>query len=1118
MKTLLKVLMLCLFLCGITLPLQAQQINEDTFKGLEFRNLGPALTSGRIADIAIHPENESIWYIAVGSGGVWKTTNSGTTWKPIFDKQKSYSIGCITIDPNNSHTIWVGTGENVGGRHVGYGDGIYVSYDDGQTWKNMGLKKSEHISKIIVHPEDSNIIWAAVQGPLWSKSGERGFYKSVDGGKTWKKTLGDNEWTGVTDIVIDYTNPDVLYAATWQRHRNVAAYMGGGPGSGLHKSTDGGETWTKLTAGIPKSNLGKTGLAISPFNNEVIYAAIELDRRKGGLFMSTNGGTSWSKQSDAISGGTGPHYYQELYASPHHEGKLFLMSNTVQISDNHGKKFYPMNEKRKHVDSHAMAFKKHDPNYVLFGTDGGLYESFDLTDSWKYVHNLPVTQYYKVAVDDSAPFYKIYGGTQDNGSHGGPSRTAKSEGIANSDWWVTLAADGHQSATEPGNPDITYGEFQQGALWRIDQKTKETVFIQPQPKEGEPYERFNWDAPILVSQYDPKRLYFASQRVWKSDNRGDSWTPISNDLTRNQTRLALPIMGKQQSFDNAWDVLAMSNYNSITSLAESPKQEGLLYAGTDDGIIQVTENGGADWRKIEVGSIKGIPATAFVNDIRADLFDANTVYAALDNHKYGDFKPYLIKSADKGRTWTSINGNLPSNLITWRLVQDHIKKDLLFAATEFGVYFTNNGGKKWIKVTSGIPPIAIRDITIQRRENDLVAASFGRGFFVLDDITPIRNFDAAIASAEGTLFDVKPAYWYVEQREVYAQGNDKYTAPNPPFGAVFTYYLSDKVTSLKDKRKESEKAAIKGNKAVPFPGWDALDAENRQQKPMIVLTIKDSNGTVVNTVKGTNKKGFNRVSWKLNIADRSGERLNPPKPVPQYFNFNIMVTPGDYTVTLSKLVDGQLTELSPAKPFKVIPLRKGALEGAPYDEINAFREKFQALEQDLKATDLVLKKAILTVNAMQRALQKSKNPSGSLLSEIHQQREALAKLDMQLNGNKAKNEIGEKNDPSPKGVSFMAKAALASSTYGPTALHKETLNTAINSLSKIKTSLKGIVNSQIPALERKLKSAGAPWIEGQGAHRLIDKNTILIAVTLLGCCYFLSIIFTPSQLRGISSI
>ena len=1055
---------------------------ETILAGLKFRNIGPALTSGRIADIAIDPKNENIWYVAAASGGVWKTTNSGTSWNPIFDKEASYSIGCLTIDPNNSHTIWVGTGENVGGRHVGFGDGIYVSYDDGQTWKNMGLKNSEHISKIVIHPKNPQIILAAVQGPLWSKGGDRGLYKSVDGGKTWNKTLGGNEWTGVTDIALDPNDANVLYAATWQRHRTVAAYMGGGPDSGIHKSTDGGETWTKLSVGIPKSNLGKIGIAISPFNSEIIYAAIELDRRTGGVYISYNGGASWSKQSDAIAEGTGPHYYQELYASPHDEGKLFLMSNNTLVSDDHGKTFYKMNEKNKHVDSHVIAFKKSDKNYLLFGTDGGLYESFDLTQSWKFIDNLPITQYYKIAVDDSAPFYKIYGGTQDNGSHGGPSRTTNKDGITNADWWITLDADGHQSAVEPGNPNITYGEFQEGFLWRIDQTTGESVFIQPQAGKGEPIERFNWDAPILVSPHDSKRLYFASQRVWRSDNRGDSWTPISKDLTRDQERLGLPIMGQQQSWDNPWDVLAMSNYNTITSLAESPKQDGLLYAGTDDGIIQITEDDGQTWKKIEVGNIKGIPATAFVNDLRADLFDANKVYAALDNHKYGDFKPYLIASSDKGKTWRSINGDLPNRLITWRLVQDHVNKDLFFVATEFGVYFTNTSGEKWIKLSSGMPTISIRDIAIQRRENDLVAASFGRGIFILDDIEPLRNFNSTTNKPEEVFFDIKPAYWYVEKSGIYGQGDDKYKAPNPPFGAVFTYYLSDKLKSLKDIRKEKEKEAIKGNQVIPFPGWDTLSDELKQQEPKIVLTIKDENDNIVNTVIGTNEKGYNRVNWNLSVADRSGEKLKTKKSEDDYFSFNIMATPGNYTVDLSKITDGKITRLSEPKPFEVIPLRKGTLEGASYEEINIFRDRFYEYQQELNATNTILNKTILRVEAMQRALLKAKVSSAALSEALYVQRSALLNLDEHLNGNKAKIQIGEKNASTPNEIAFLAKVALSFSTYGPTELHKTVLETSAIKLANIKSDLELIVKTKIPELERQLKAIGIPWVEGQGLN------------------------------------
>ncbi|NAY90943.1 glycosyl hydrolase [Muricauda sp. JGD-17] len=1074
----LKILPFLLVTLTISFQNFAQKPDSSSFKGLEFRNIGPALTSGRIADIAIHPNNENVWYVAVGSGGVWKTTNAGITWKPIFDDQPSYSVGCVTIDPNNPNIIWVGTGENVGGRHVGFGDGIYVSHDEGKTWKNKGLKASEHISKIIVHPNDSNIIWVAVQGPLWSKGGERGFYKSMDGGTTWKKTLGDNEWTGVTDMVIDHTNPDVLYAATWDRHRTVAAYMGGGPGSGIHKSTDGGETWTKLTNGIPKSNMGKIGLAISPFNNETIYAAIELDRKKGGVYMSNNRGGSWTKQSDAVSGGTGPHYYQELYASPHQEGKLYLMSNVVQVSDDHGKHFEFMNEEKKHVDSHAMAFKPSDPDYVLFGTDGGLYESFDLTKTWRHFGNLPLTQYYKIAVDDTAPFYNVYGGTQDNGSHGGPSRTKSKAGILNSDWWITLGADGHQSAIEPGNPDITYGEFQQGWLWRVDQTTGETVFIQPQPSAGDPHERFNWDAPILVSPHNPTRLYFASYRVWKSENRGDDWTAISSDLTRNEERITLPIMGRQQSWDNPWDVDAMSNYNTITSLTESPVQEGLIYAGTDDGILQVTEDGGNTWRKIMLGDIKGVPNRAFVNDVRADLNDASTVYLILDNHKEGDFKPYVLKSTDKGRTWSFINGDLPKTLLTWRIVQDHKKANLLFLATEFGVYFTNNGGTNWIKLKGGLPTISFRDITIQRREDDLVLGSFGRGIYILDDISPIRDFDAT-AMKETTLFKVKPAYWYIEKDEVYGQGHSQYAAKNPPYGAVFTYYLPEKLKTMKEIRTEKEKELNKDGNNIPFPGWDALEEETNQEKPAVVLIVKDSEGKVVNKVDGTNKKGFNRVAWDLSYADRKGIPLKSTGGDQNFFASPYLATPGTYSVELYQRVDGRLQQLSTAQTFEVKPLGKGALPSKPITEIDAFRAEFQHFQQDLMATTTTLEKNLTKVDAMKRALDEAVNPTAELSNRIYNVKSQLLALNAQVNGNPAKNEIGERNPPSPQDGNFVGFVALGN-TYGPTGNHKAAFSRANNQLQDIKQELNVLVNNTIPALEASLKAAGAPWIEGQG--------------------------------------
>lgn len=1071
--------LIVVFIIYTVYPVFSQESQPSVLDGLKFRSIGPATTSGRIADIAINPVNESIWYVAVGSGGVWKTENMGTTWDPVFEKQESYSIGCVTLDQANPNTVWVGTGENVGGRHVGFGDGVYVSHDAGKTWKNMGLRASEHISRIVVHPENPDIVWVAAQGPLWNKGGDRGLYKTTDGGLTWNKTLGDEAWTGVTDIELDPTNPDVIYAATWDRHRTVASYIGGGPGSGIYKSTDGGDSWTKLSEGIPSSNLGKIGLAVSPFDPATVYAAIELDRKKGGLFISTDAGASWTKQSDAVSGGTGPHYYQELYASPHQDGRLYLMSNTVLISDDHGSTFKEMNEENKHVDSHAMAFKPSDPDYVLFGTDGGLYESYDLTKTWRFFPNLPVTQYYKVAVDDAKPFYHIYGGTQDNGSHGGPSQTRSSGGILNSDWWKTIGADGHQSATEPGNPDITYAEYQQGVLWRIDQTTGETVFIQPQPGEGDPYERFNWDAPILVSPHKPSRIFFGSYRVWKSENRGDAWTPISGDLTRNEVRMSLPIMGRHPSWDNAWDVYAMSDYNTITSLAESPVQEGLIYAGTDDGILQVTEDGGASWRKIMLGDIKGVPQRAFVNDVRADLFDAGTVYLVLDNHKEGDFKPYLLKSADMGRTWNFINGDLPGRLLTWRVVQDHKDRNLLFAATEFGVYMTQNGGGKWTQLKGGLPTISFRDITIQRDQDDLVAASFGRGFYILDDISVLRNLKVQEPPAEAKLFPVRTADLFVQRAAMDSQGDTEFKGENPPYGAVFTYYLPDEIKSLHTIRVENEKPLRQNNTNIPFPGWEALAEETNQEEPLILFTITDGAGVVVNTIKGVNKKGVNRIAWGFNYAEREGVPQEEPQgEEDEWDKRTYLATPGTYQATLYQWVDGNLTMLDGPEAFEVRKLDEGALPGQPAEQINDFRERFQNFQQDLNQVKVELEEGTNIVNAMQRALQQAKKPSANLYAEIYSAREAFLDLNALMNGNSAKNQIGEDNPPSPGNAVTVGGRALGN-TYGPTSNHIKALDRAEKQLAGVKDRLETLMQTTLPTLRSALKEAGAPRIAGQ---------------------------------------
>ena len=1044
--------------------------------GLEWRNIGPAINSGRIADIDIHPENENVMYVGVGSGGVWKTVNAGTTWQPVFDDQSSYSIGSVTIDPSAPDIVWVGTGENHGGRHNAFGDGLYKTTDGGRTWTTMGLEESEHLSTIIVHPHDSDVVWVAAQGPLWSSGGERGLYKTTDGGETWEKKLGEGEWTGVTDIVIDPRDPDRLYAATWDRHRTVAAYMGGGPGSGLWKSEDGGETWRELTTGLPTSNLGKIGLAISPQQPDIVYAAIETDRSSGGVWMSEDRGESWRQMSDAVAGGTGPHYYQELYASPHEFGRLWLVSNTTLTSDDHFATYQGINNDEKHVDDHAIAFRQSDPDYIIFGSDGGLYETFDGMETWRYVANLPVMQYYKIAVDDAAPFYHVFGGTQDNGSNGGPTRTAYEHGIRNADWFKTLGADGHDQATEPGNPDILYAESQQGNLHRVDRTTSEEVPIQPQAREGEPFERFNWDAPIETSFHQPSRVYHASYRVWRSDDRGDSWTPISGDLTRGDERIEMPILGRAQSYDNPWDMGAMSNYNTITSLGESPIDEDVIWAGTDDGLLHVTEDGGENWRRIEVGTLPGMLDRAFVNDIKADHHDRSTVYVALDNHKEGDYAPYLVKSADLGRSWESLADDLPARHLVWRVVQDHVDPDLLFAATEFGIFVTVDGGDEWIEMNAGIPTISFRDIVIQRDHEDVVAASFGRGIFVLDDYTPLREAAAQGLDAEAMLFDTRPGLWYVEKEVSEDQGADEWTAENPPYGAVFTYHLRDGYLSMEAERRRAE-ARIDEEDDIPFPGWDALEAEMRERGPWVQVVVRSEDGRIVNRVDGPTSPGFHRVAWDLTHA--AGGLVEAGD---EGTDGELWALPGDYTASLMVLEEGQAREIAGPVDFEVVPLYQGALPRVSPQVAAAFRTEYVEVQNELDRAESLLQGQIETVEALQTSLMRAPSADPALVASLEDARQQLLELSERMDESEARDEVGEPPLRPTPGDRLNAAEGGLETTYGPTQMHRSMLDIAREELAPLRAEIERFADEVVPELEAAVEAAGGPPL-GRGVGR-----------------------------------
>ena len=1062
---------------------EESRLVPETFEGLALRGIGPALMSGRIADIAIDPGDRSTWYVAVGSGGVWKTTNAGTTWTSVFDGQGSYSIGCVAVDPNRPTTVWVGSGENGSGRHAGFGDGVYRSLDGGGTWENMGLRASERIGSIRIDPRDSDVVYVAAQGPLWSGGGERGVYKTEDGGATWALVLaGANEYTGANEVVLDPNDPDVLYAAMHQRQRNVAALIDGGPGSGIHKSTDGGATWRELTAGLPDEDLGKIGLALAPQDSQVLYATIELAHRGGGFYRSVDGGASWEQRNDSMAGGTGPHYYQELWASPHSIGRVYQAGPRMLMTEDGGASMHPMGEEFKHGDNHAMAFDPDDPEYLLVGSDGGIYESFDLGATWKFAANLPVTQFYKVAVDYDEPFYNVYGGTQDNNTQGGPSRTVNVNGIRNADWFITLYADGHQPAVDPTNPDIVYSEWQEGNLVRYDRRTGEIVYIQPQPAEDEPWDRFNWDAPILISSHDPARLFYASQRVWRSDDRGDSWTPLSGDLSRGEDRLRQPLMGRVWSYDAIWDLYAMSKYATITSLAESPVDERVLYAGTDDGLIQVSEDGGASWRRID--ALPGVEARFFVNDIKADLFDASTVYVCVDHHKDGDFKPYVLMSTDRGRSWRSIAGDLPDRHLVWRLVQDEVNPELLFVGTEFGVFFTVDGGGRWVKLGGNAPTIPFRDLAIQRREHDLVGATFGRGFWILDDYTPLRTVSAELLEQEAHLFEVRDAWWYVERRplgqgEKASQGHAYFTAPNPPFGAVFTYYLRDELKTAAELRKEREQSLSEAGGDTPTPGWEALLEEAWQDEPAVVFTVRDAGGEVVRTLRAPAGKGLQRISWDLRGPTPSPWREGEGEDEDGE-DSGSLVLPGRYVVTMATVHDGVTRGLGEPRTFEVkrLPVEP-ALTRNSLDTTAAFLARLDRLQRQFSGALASVDEALVEVGAIRDVIARSATEDASLDGEARRIQRRLRELRETLRGNDAREMAG---DPGPVSVQrrlSVATTGTGLSTYGPTPNLERSVDIGEAGLNRVRVELQQLVVGELEALHARLRAAGLPWSPGR---------------------------------------
>ncbi len=1066
-------------------------------KGLKLRSIGPALMGGRIADIAVDPRRPSTWYVAVGSGGVWKTTNAGTTWTPVFDDQPSASIGCVTLDPTRPDTVWVGTGESVSGRHVAWGSGVYRSRNGGATWDGMGLERSEHIGAILVDPRDGDTVYVAAEGPLWSSGGERGVFKSTDGGTTWTAVLAIDDDTGVTKLAFAPGDPDTLYAAAYQRRRHVATFLGGGPGSGIHKSTDGGTTWRRITEGLPKGDMGKIGLAVTAADPDRVYATIEAQEHDAaderGFYRSNDRGESWSKQNSYLSGGTGPHYYQEIFASPVDPDRVYQVDVFLHVTCDGGKTFGHLESgTTKHSDNHVVWIDPSDGEHLLVGTDAGLYETFDEGSTFRHFGNLPISQFYRIAVDNSLPFTNVLAGAQDLGTLYGPTRTTNIDGVRNQDWTVPLGADGYHTAFDPDDPDICYLEWQVGNVVRHNRRTGELIDIKPQPGPDDPPERWNWDCPIAISPHDPARLYVASQRVWRSDDRGDSWTPISGDLTTNRNRYEMPSFGAVPSIDSLYDHAAMSLYSTISHLSESPVVDGLLYVGTDDGLIHVSDDGGASWRT--AGTPPGLPADLFVNAVRPSEHEADVVFVAADDHKHGDYTPYLFRSDDRGETWRSIRGDgsgaLPDGVIVWAIEQDHRNPALLFVGAENGLWVTVDGGANWHRLSGGVPTVSFRDLTLQRRDDDLIGATFGRGVYVLDDYGPLRTMTEDLLSggrSEGAavLFPVRDAWWYVPRLTAQAVGqptlgSSAFRADNPDLGATVTYHLPEDVVGPRKARRNKEetdrKAAGQAPVDVAVPDLDTLWNERVTAEPSVVVTIRNAGGEPVAMVAGGTKAGLHRVTWNLRrppihaVPWEKPEFKAPWDRDPE----GPLVEPGRYCAEVAVLSTDGYVPLTDREWFVVKAVPELAESAEHRRSVAAFAERVASLGRAVLGAGHDVDTARDRIKHLRATIRRTPPTDPSLGARLESAHRTVEQLDRELNGDPVHERLSEADRPSIGELVGRTADFVWSTTEPPTRTQRTVIDRAEQAFGPWRERFDATL-AELDALVADLDAAGGTW-------------------------------------------
>ena len=1065
--------------CASLAALGSGQTNPtDKLKNLEFRDIGPAIMGGRIDDIAVVVRDPNVVYVGAASGGVWKTTNNGTTWEPVFDKEGVSTIGDIAIAPSDPSIIWVGSGEPNNRQSSSWGDGIYKSVDAGKTWQKMGLAATQHIGRVVINPRNPDVVYAAALGHLWGPNPERGVYKTADGGKTWAQVLKINDDTGVSDLAMDPESPDILYAAAYERRRTPFGFAGGGPGGGIYKTTDGGATWKKLTKGLPYENggdVGRIGLDIYQKDPNIVYAVVQ--HEKGGTFRSEDKGETWKKMGDTD---PRPSYYSQIRVDPNNDLRIWELGAQMFVSEDGGKTFTTQRVRGIHGDFHAMWIDPSDSRHMITGCDGGINWTYDSGRSWDFVNTVAIGQFYEIAIDKEKPF-KICGGLQDNGSWCGPSQTLTRDGITNEDWTLMPGGDGFYAAIDYDDPSTVYTESQDGHISRRDERTGQQREIMPEAKYGEPHYRFQWNSPMAVSAHDHKTIYYGGNYLFKSTDRGDSWTRLGSDLTTGVDRNKLPILGKVPDKSTLSRHDGVEEYPTITTISESPLTANVLWVGTDDGNVQVTRDGGKTWKNV-VSHVKGVPEGTYVSRVVASKSGEGTAYVTFDGHRNNDFNIYLYTTSDYGETWKSIRNGIPDSAGTLHVVREHPRNaNLLFAGTEFGLWVSWDRGANWTALRNNLPTVPVDDIQIQAEQNDLVLATHGRSIWILDDITPLEKL--ADPNSDLTFFTPRTAtLWDLKRREWFS-GQKRFVGKNPPYGALLNYFLKDAVPAEAPKTGNEETGREAGARPARGGRESAAAEGAAKAEGKVKISVYDKGGKLVREFDGPGKAGVNRAHWDL--------RWNSPAvPTPEQeqaaaagFDFGPqgpLAEPGEYTVKIkagSKEGEQKLTvEEDPRMQMSA------ADHAARHEAIMQLYEMAKTTDKDRKTIEGI--KGGLKAALEEWKKDKGKADAPKIPADIQKAAEELQKKVDSVAEKYAREQQGLGNagppfewkpEPLPQQVQSLQRD-LDGFWAAPGGQQKDKLAELTPLVSEASGQVKKISEEDLPALNKKMNEAGIPHI------------------------------------------